>query len=130
MSPDPDFRSREAGSAVVEFVLVSVLVVVLVLALVQVAFALHIRNTLVSAAGEGARFAAAANQAPEGGAEHTRALIRQSLPDEYAEDVSAGYESVAGVQTVVVTVRANLPLFGWLGPHDALTVSGHAMEES
>ncbi|MFL6070543.1 MAG: TadE/TadG family type IV pilus assembly protein, partial [Actinomycetes bacterium] len=49
MSPDPDFRSREAGSAVVEFVLVSVLVVVLVLALVQVAFALHIRNTLVSA---------------------------------------------------------------------------------
>jgi hypothetical protein len=111
-------------------VLVSVLVVVLVLALAQVAFALHIRNTLVSAAGEGARFAAAANQTPEGGAEHTRALIRESLPDQYADQVTAGYESVAGVQTIVVTVRANLPLFGWIGPSDVLVASGHAMEES
>jgi hypothetical protein len=110
--------------------LVSVLVVVLILALGQVAFALHIRNTLVSAAGEGARFAAAANQTPDGGVEHTRALIRASLPDEYAEDVHGDYESVAGVQTVVITVHANLPLFGWLGPSHVLTLSGHAMEES
>lgn len=114
----------------VEFVLVSVLVVALVLAVVQVALALHIRNTLISAAGEGARFAAAANQVPDAGAEHTRVLIRETLPDGYAADVHAGYESVAGVQTVVVTVRAELPLIGWIGPSGTLTVSGHAMEES
>lgn len=130
MSPGPDRGDPERGSAVVEFVLVSILVVVLVLAVVQVAVALHIRNTLISAAGEGARFAAAADQLPEAGAEHTRVLIRQSLPDGYATDVQAGYESVAGVQTVVVTVRAELPLIGWLGPTGTLRVSGHAMEES
>lgn len=114
----------------VEFVLVSILVVVLVLAVVQVAVALHIRNTLISAAGEGARFAAAANQSPEDGAEHTRELIRESLPDTFANDVQASYESVAGVPTIAVTVRADLPVFGWIGPADTLTVAGHAMDES
>jgi Flp pilus assembly protein TadG len=115
---------------VVEFVLVAVLVVALVVALLQVAFALYIRNTLISAAGEGARFAAAANQTPEGGAQHTRTLIRESLPDEYASDVTAGYRTGEGVPTIEVTVRAQLPVFGWLGPSDVLSVSGHAMEES
>ena len=46
MSPALD-GGAEDGSAVVEFVLVSVLVVVLLLALVQVGLALHIRNTLL-----------------------------------------------------------------------------------
>lgn len=114
----------------VEFVLVSVLVVVLLLALVQVALALHIRNTLISAAGEGARFAAAADQTPEAGAEHTRELIRESLPDVFADHVRADYTLVGGVPTVAVTVEAQLPVFGWLGPAGGLTVQGHAMEES
>lgn len=114
----------------VEFVLVSVLVVVLLLAVVQLGMALHIRNTLVSAAGEGARFAAAADRDPEDGAEHTRGLIRQSLPDGYADEVSSGYTMVDGVPTVEVEVRADLPVFGWLGPSGALAVTGHAMEES
>ncbi|HEX5016956.1 MAG TPA: TadE/TadG family type IV pilus assembly protein [Actinomycetes bacterium] len=128
MSPALD-GGAEDGSAVVEFVLVSVLVVVLLLALVQVGLALHIRNTLISAASEGARFAAAANQTPSAGAEHTRSLIRESLPDGMASDVTAGQESVGGVPTIVVTVRVDLPVVGWLGPSDSLVVSGHAMEE-
>lgn len=128
MLPVPD--EGDSGSAVVEFVLVSVLVVVLFLAVLQLAMALHIRNTLVSAAGEGARFAAAADRYPEDGAEHTRALIRASLPDSYAEHVSSSYTMVGGVRTVEVEVRADLPVFGWLGPGGVLEVSGHAMEES
>jgi Flp pilus assembly protein TadG len=121
---------RDEGTAVVEFVLVSILVVVLLLAVVQVGMALHIRNTLISAASEGARFAAAADQSPESGAEHTRELIRQSLPDSYAERVTSGYQVVSGVDTIVVTIEADLPVFGWLGPANALQVEGHAMEES
>ncbi len=121
---------QDAGSAVVEFVLVSILVVVLLLAVVQLGMALHIRNTLISAAGEGARFAAAADRYPEDGAEHTRVLIRQSLPDSYADQVSARYAVVGGVPTVEVEVQADLPVFGWLGPSGALRVTGHAMEES
>jgi Flp pilus assembly protein TadG len=121
---------RDEGTAVVEFVLVSMLVVVLLLAVVQVGMALHIRNTLISAASEGARFAAAADQSPESGAEHTRELIRQSLPDSYAERVRSGYQVVSGVDTIVVTIEADLPVFGWLGPANTLQVEGHAMEES
>jgi Flp pilus assembly protein TadG len=114
----------------VEFVLVSVLVIVLMLAVIQVAIALHIRNTLISAAGEGARFAAAADREPSAGVEHTRELIRASLPESFANDVSGRYVDVQGVPTVEVQVRAELPVFGWLGPSEALVVSGHAMEES
>jgi Flp pilus assembly protein TadG len=115
---------------VVEFVLVSVLVVVVALAVIQLGMALYIRNTLVSAAGEGARFAAAADRSPEDGVQHTRALINQSLPDSYADHVSARYTMVDGVQTVEVEVRASLPVFGWLGPSGGLRITGHAMEES
>ena len=122
-------REDDNGSAVVEFVLVSVLVVVLVMALVQLALALYVRNTLVAAAAEGARFAAAENQEPVDGAEHTRALIAQTLPAGYGSDVTAGYELVEGVPTVVVEVRAGLPMFGWVGPSGTLVVRGHAMEE-
>jgi len=120
----------DSGSAVVEFVLVSVLVVVLALAVIQLGLALFIRNSLVSAAGEGARFAAAADRSPEDGAQHTRALISQTLPDSYDDQVFAGYTMVDGVQAVEVEVRASLPVFGWLGPSGALRVTGHAMEES
>lgn len=128
VSPVPE--SHDSGSAAVEFVLVSVLVVALMAAVIQLAVALHIRNTLVSAAGEGARFAAAADREPSDGALHTQRLIRESLPDSLAEDVSAGYVTVGGVPTVAVEVRADLPLLGWLGPSGSLRVVGHAMEES
>lgn len=123
-------KREEDGSAVVEFVLVSVLVLVLFLALLQLAFALFVRNTLVSAASEGARFAAAADRTPSDGARHTQALIRESLPDTFASDVTAQYENVDGVATIEVEVRAKLPVFGWIGPAETLRVSGHAMEES
>lgn len=120
----------DTGSAVVEFVLVSILVVVLMLAVLQLGIALHIRNTLISAASEGARFAAAADREPADGAQHTRELIWASLPDDFADDVSSRYVDVDGVSTIEVEVKADLPVFGWFGPSGSLTVSGHAMEES
>lgn len=50
------------GSSVVEFTLVSVLLVGLFLGILQVALVLHTRNVLVSAAQEGARYAANADR--------------------------------------------------------------------
>ena len=52
-------RHDEGGAAVVDFVLVLVVLVPLVLGIVQLALVLHVRNTLASAAAEGARAAAA-----------------------------------------------------------------------
>lgn len=109
--------------------LVLVLLVVLLLGLLQVGFALYVRNTLVASAAEGARYAANADRTPEDGAARTRALVAAALGEQYAEDVTAGFEQVGGVTTVVVRIEAPLPVLGPLGVARRLVVRGHAYEE-
>lgn len=119
----------DRGSAVVEFSLVAVLLTALFLALLQLGLALHVRNTLLASAAEGARYAANADRDPAQGAELTRRLIRGSLADRFANGVSAGTQTVDGLPTVYVEVRTTLPVLGLLGPARGLTVRGHAVEE-
>ena len=57
-------RAGEAGSAVVDFALISSLVVVLAVGVVQLALAMHVRNVLTDVAGEGARRAALVGGTP------------------------------------------------------------------
>jgi Flp pilus assembly protein TadG len=114
---------------VVEFVLVSVLLTALFLGLVQVGLALHVRNTLVACAAEGARHGALADRTPAQGAAYAADLIHRSLSPRFARDVRAGVTSVEGRAVVEVTVRAPLPVVGLLGPGGTLTVRGHAMVE-
>ena len=118
------------GSAVVDFVLVGILVIVLALGVMQVAFALHVRNTLAAAAADGARFGANADRGPQDGVARTRAVITQALSARFAGDVTADYESLDGVDTVVVAVRAPLPVLGPLGPSRTVSVRGHALVEA
>jgi Flp pilus assembly protein TadG len=120
----------DRGSAIVEFTLVGVLLTVLFLALLQLGLALHVRNTLVASAAEGARYAANADREPAQGAAVTRKLIRDSLADSFADGVTAGFETVDGMQTVYVQVDATLPVLGLLGPPRAIHVRGHALEEA
>lgn len=122
----PSGRDDE-GSAPVDFVLVSTLLLGLFLGVLQLGFALHVRNTLVACAADGARFAANADRGPADGAELTRARIRSALPDSFADDVRAGYEP--GSDAVFVEVRAALPLLGPWGPARPLVMRGHALEE-
>ena len=119
----------DSGSAVVDFTLVGILLTFLFVALLQLGLALHVRNTLVASAAEGARWGANADRTPADGAAVTRQLIRDSLADSFADDVTSGTETVDGVTTVVIRVEARLPVFGLLGPPRAISVRGHAMEE-
>jgi len=119
----------ERGSAVVDFALVGVLLVVVLLAVLQLAVALHVRATLVASAAEGAREAAVADHRLGDGVRRTRELVRASLPESYAGQVTAWYEDDAGVRTVAVQVRAPLPVVGLLGPSADLTVVGHCVVE-
>lgn len=132
--PAPALRrlapSCDTGSAVVEFTLVGVLLTVLFLALLQLGLALHVRNTLAASAAEGARYAANADREPADGVAVTRQLIRDSLADSFADGVTGGFETVDGVDTVYVEVRATLPVVGLLGPARGIVVRGHALEES
>lgn len=121
-------RVRERGSAVVEFVVVVPLLVLLVLAVVQIALALHVRSTLVSAAAEGARVAAVSGSDPAVGVRRTRTALAATVADGVVESVSARAVRISGVATVEVEVRARLPVVGLLGP-SALVVRGHAISE-
>lgn len=120
----------ERGSAVVEFSLVSVLLVALVLAVLQLALALHIRNTVLDAAAEGARYAALADNSLDDGVERTRQLIVVALGPAYARDISADYARYAGLPSTRVRVLSPLPLAGLLGPDRGMEVTGHAAREN
>ena len=118
-------RRSERGAAVVDIVLVMMVLVPVVFGIIQVALVLHVRNTLASAASEGARLAATSDRGPADGAALTRAQIEGAVSGEFAQDVSARQ---AG-DTVEVTVHARVPALGIGGPAIELTVTGHAVEE-
>jgi Flp pilus assembly protein TadG len=119
----------DAGAAVPEFTLVSILLLTLFLGLLQLGIALHVRTTLVACAADGARAGARAGRTPADAAAATRQLVTGALPPQFAEDVSAWPELVGGAQTVVVEVRAPVPVVGFLGPDRVLVVRAHALAE-
>ena len=123
-------RRGERGAAPVDFVLVGgLLLTPLFLGVIQLGLDLHVRNTLVSCASEGARYAANADRTLDDGAARARQCITSSLRASYAEDIRAELTDQDGLPTVEVTVRAPLPLVAFAGPSRALVVHGHALQE-
>ncbi|MBC7517358.1 MAG: pilus assembly protein [Microbacteriaceae bacterium] len=123
------WRRSDSGSAAAEFVLVGALLTVLVLTVMQLALVLHIRNTLMDAAAEGARFAALADAEPGDGETRTRALIRVAIGDGYARHVTLTQGRHLGHPSIAISVRAPLPLIGLVGLDSGMEVIGHAAIE-
>ena len=121
---------REAGAAVVDFTLVGVLVTLVFVSVVQLAVIEHVHNTLVDCAGDGARVGALADRSPSDGAARARELVVADLSSRYAGDIQARRGRFAGLEVVVVTIRAPLPVLGLLGVGRMLTVEGHAVAEA
>lgn len=119
-------RGDEQGSAIVDFVLVGGLLTVFFFAVVQLTLVLHVRNTLIDAASSGARYGALADRTPADARERTADLIGMALNADFARDISTSEASFQGIHTLVVTVRAPLPVIGLIGPGAALEVRGHA----
>jgi len=125
-------RPADQGSAVVDFTLVGGLLTLLFLAVLQLGLVVHVRNTLVDCASEGARLGARADRQPADGAERARELVAAELSTPYARrlaGVQADRVDRGGVQVVQVRLRAPLPLVGLIGPPGGLTVTGHAYDE-
>jgi Flp pilus assembly protein TadG len=121
---------RERGSAIAEFVMVAALLLFVAMGVFQLGLALYVRNTLISAASEGARYGARADAQPGDGVSRTKALITTSLSASFAQDVSAARAlTLSGVRVVEVRVTAPLPVIGPIGPAGGLTVSGRAFSE-
>lgn len=121
---------RQRGSAVAEFTLVSGLLVLLAMAIAQLGMAIHVRNTVVACAAEGARLAANADRDLADGVALTRTLIAQALSESMVGQVSATHVPSPAGRDVRVEVTTTLPLVGLAGPSRSLTVSAHAVEES
>jgi Flp pilus assembly protein TadG len=122
-------RGPQRGAAVVDFVLVLVILVPLFLGVLQVALVLFVRNTVASAASEGARYAATLDRDPADGAARTRTQISGVLAGRYAQRVEAHEVIVDGAPTVEVTVHVVVPALGLGGPSVSFDVTGHAVEE-
>ncbi len=105
------------------------ILVPLVLGLIHLALVLHVRNTLTAAATEGARYGATLDRAPADGVARARRQLSGVIAGRYAEGMSGARETVGGVPTVVVRVRAVVPPLGLWGPGLKLSVSGHGVEE-
>jgi hypothetical protein len=126
----PRRRGRdERGSAVVDFAVVTVVLVPLVLGILQLALVLHVRNTLTSAASEGARYAATSDRGPADGAAKAREQIAGVLDKAYYGSVEAHPLEVGGAPAVEVVIRATVPALGLGGLSVDLTVRGTAVEE-
>ncbi len=114
----------------VEFVFVGALLTVLTLSVLQLGVALLIRNTVLDAASEGARYGALADNAAADGVSRTRQLIAAAIGPDYAKDVTIATGSYEGFPAYIVTVTTPLPVFGLIGVPRGLEVHGHAAIET
>jgi len=119
-------KGAERGAAVVDFVLIGALLTSLFLAIVQLTLVLHVRNTLIDAAASGARYGTLADRNDGNAKERTVQLITAALNSEFAGDVATSESTYQGIRTLEVTVRAPLPVIGFIGPRALLEVKGHA----
>ena len=123
-------RADERGAAVVDFVLVLLVLLPLVLGILQLALVLHVRNTLASAAAEGARYAAVAGSSAAAGHEKVQDLVDGALSEEFVRSVDVRPASVGGAPGYVTVVEAEVPVLGIGGPGVRVRVWGHAVAEA
>ncbi|MCC2030460.1 TadE/TadG family type IV pilus assembly protein [Microbacterium tenebrionis] len=121
---------EDRGSSPVDFVLVGALLTALTLAVLQLGFAVYVRNVVHDAAVEGAHYAALADTTLDDGAERTRLAISRAVGDAFTGDIVVSQSDRLGHPTAVVTVRTTLPIIGLIGVPYALEVDADAPMES
>ena len=126
--------SGERGSAVVDFVLVSVLIVVLLLAVLQAAVYVHVRNVVTASAHLGARYAANADVDSADGAARTLEVVGRATNQRTAAGLTctSGEEAdPSGLTLVVVRCSGSVPsMFAALGNLLPLEGTGRAVKET
>ncbi len=103
---------------------------VLTLGVLQLGLAIYVRNVVHDAAVEGAFYGALADTTAGEGADRTREIIRRTVGEAYAAEVSARVTEDAGLSEIEVTVNAPLPVVGLFGVPRTMEVTAHAPRES
>jgi Flp pilus assembly protein TadG len=125
----------ERGSAVVDFVMVSLLIVALLLAVLQVAVYVHVRNVVTASAQEGARYAANADVASDQGAPRTLDIVSRATSQGTADGLACSsaeeVEPGSGLTLVVVRCSGSVPsLLPVLGDLLPLSATGRSVKEA
>ena len=107
--------------------MVSALLIAVFLGVVQLALALHVRNTLMDAAASGARYGTLADRGAADGVQRTRELIAGALNDGFARDVQGQTVEIGGRPGLVITVRAEIPLIGMVPGFGEFVVHGESV---
>jgi TadE-like protein len=132
--PRASVPEGERGSAVVDFVMVSILIVTLLLAVLQVAVYVHVRNVVTASAQAGARYAANADVDFALGAPRTVEVVARATSTQTAKGLActSGEEAdPSGLTLVVVRCRGSVPpLLASLGNLLPLEVTGRAVKEA
>jgi hypothetical protein len=123
-------RRPDDGSAVVDFVLVLVLLLPLVTGVIQLALVLHVRNTLASAAAEGARYAAVSGATAQDGRDKARRQVAGAISERYVHRIDVHPAPVGGAPGYEAVIAADVPVLGLGGPAIRLEVRGHAVAEA
>lgn len=119
--------SGERGSAVPEFVLVLIVLVPVIAAIIHLALVMHVRNTVTSAASDGARSGAARGATSHDAVSRTQTLISSAVAARFASDVQAMPVVRDGLPMMQVTVRTHVPAMGLAGPSTEITAVAHAI---
>jgi Flp pilus assembly protein TadG len=127
-------RASDAGAAVVEFVMISVLLALLLFAVLQVAVLFYVRNIVAASAANGARYAATSNTDAADGGRHASAQISTALSGSVGRDVPCtgriGVDAASGVSTTVVQCEGSIKsIFLPLGALVHIRVTARALTE-
>lgn len=122
-------RRGERGAAVPEFVLVLLVLISLVFGIAQVALVAHVRTTMIAAASDGARAAAALDGSPDEAERRTRQVVSTTLADRFADRITVRETTVEGAPVIEVTLRAEVPPLGLWGPAMPVEATGHAVRQ-
>ena len=124
-------RARsERGSAIVDFVMILVVLLPMFAALLQLSLVLHVRNTLSSAAAEGARRAAVTGATMDDGRAKAAEQIVGTLNAKYADEIDIHPTTIGGAPAYEVVITAAVPALGIGGPAIEIEVSGNAIIEA
>ena len=124
-----DLRRRvgsDAGSAVAEFPLLAALLTLFLVVTIQAAVFMHVRNSTIDAAVQGARAGSLVGSTLEDGEQRTHDVLTDRFGEGYVSEVTAR-RTPDGV--ITVDVRTALPVVGWYGPAGVMEVSGSAIDE-
>lgn len=107
--------------------MVSALLIAVFLGVLQLTLALHVRNTLLDAAANGARYGTLADRGPADGVARAQEIITGALNASYATNVKGTSVTIGGQPGLVITVRAGVPMIGMIPLFAHFEVSGEAV---